>query len=85
MGIKTRFVGEEPFDTVTRQYNESMNNILPTFGVNFVEIPRKTTDGKDDVISASKVRKLLSENKWDELIRYVPKTTYDYLAKTRKK
>ena len=85
LGIKTRFVGEEPFDTVTRQYNESMNNILPTFGVKFVEIPRKTTDGKDDVISASKVRKLLSENKWNELIRYVPKTTYDYLVKTRKK
>ncbi len=83
LGIKTRFVGEEPFDTVTRQYNESMNNILPTFGVKFVEIPRTTTDGKDDVISASKVRKLLSENKWNELIRYVPKTTYNYLVKSK--
>ena len=25
-----RFVGEEPFDKVTRQYNETMKNILPS-------------------------------------------------------
>lgn len=67
MGIKVRFVGEEPYDTVTKQYNHTMRDFFPTFGLKFVEIKRKATDGKDDFISASKARKLLEENKWEEL------------------
>lgn len=34
--IKTRFVGEEPFDIVTRNYNESMKRILPQYGIELV-------------------------------------------------
>ena len=74
-----RFVGEEPFDKVTRQYNETMRNILPSFGVNFQEIPRKATDGKDDVISATKVRNALKAGDFENLKKYVPKTTLNYL------
>lgn len=40
--ITKRFAGEEPFDTVTRQYNETMRRILPEYGIEFVEFPRKT-------------------------------------------
>ena len=37
--LKKRFAGEEPFDAVTRQYNESMKKILLENGMEFVEIP----------------------------------------------
>ena len=40
LGISRRFVGEEPFDLITRQYNQSMKKILPVYGVEVVEIPR---------------------------------------------
>lgn len=31
--ISVRFVGEEPFDKVTREYNETMKRILPEYGM----------------------------------------------------
>ena len=75
--IKTRFVGEEPLDQVTNQYNRTLEKILPMHGIRFVEIPRITTG--DNVISASRVRQLLQEKNWDEIKRYVPETTLRYL------
>ena len=84
MGIKVRFAGEEPYDTVTKQYNDTMRDFFPTYGLKFVEIKRNAIDGKNDFISASKVRKLLEENKWEELEKYVPQTTYDYLKGLKK-
>ncbi len=75
--IKTRFVGEEPLDQVTNQYNRTLEKILPMHGIQFVEIPRITTG--DNVISASRVRQLLHEKNWDEIKKYVPKTTLRYL------
>ena len=69
---------------MTKQYNDTMRDFFPTFGLKFVEIKRKAADGKDDFISASKVRKLLDENKWEELKKYVPQTTYDYLKSLKK-
>lgn len=39
--ISVRFVGEEPKDPFTEQYNREMERILPKFGVSFCEIPRK--------------------------------------------
>jgi [citrate (pro-3S)-lyase] ligase len=77
LGVTVRFVGEEPFDTVTRQYNEAMKTILPKFGVELIEIPRKETGG--GVISASRVRKLLDINEWEEISAIVPSTTLEYL------
>lgn len=77
MGITVRFAGEEPLDNVTRQYNESMRNILPQYGIKFVEIPRKKQD--ETVISASRVRKLLGEKNFDEISMMVPNTTLEYL------
>ncbi len=77
LGIKVRFVGEEPIDLVTQQYNESMKKILPQYGVQVVEIPRKTSD--NEVISASVVRKLMRENRYKEIQKRVPNTTYNYL------
>ena len=77
LGIKIRFAGEEPLDLVTKQYNETMNKILPQYGIEFIEIPRITFG--EGVISASRVRKLLKENKFEEIKQIVPSCTYDYL------
>ena len=76
-GITVRFAGEEPSDPYTRQYNEQMKTILPQYGVNFIEIPRKCECGQ--VISASKVRKLIKENRLDEIKPLVPETTLEYV------
>ena len=80
VGIQYRFVGEEPMDMVTRQYNESMKNKLPKAGIKVVEIPRKESqDGL--VISASRVRKYLKEKDWERIRQLVPDSTYEYLRR----
>lgn len=79
LNISVRFAGEEPFDNVTRQYNEAMRSILPQYGIEFVEIPRKELGGI--AISASCVRKLLEEKDFDKLYSMVPATTLEYLLK----
>lgn len=72
--ISVRFVGTEPFDQVTAKYNYDMQSILGMGGVQVVEVPRKKSEG--GVISATVVRKLLEERKWDELRSLVPDSTY---------
>ena len=78
LGISVRFVGEEPFDKVTRKYNETMKSILPEYGIRVVEIPRTTlVDG--NIISASAVRKALSEGNMDIVQNMLPDSTLEYL------
>lgn len=79
LGINIRFAGEEPLDNVTRQYNQTMRRILPEYGIEFKTIKRKAKS--DEPISASRVRKLLSEQKYDEIKCIIPETTYQYLIK----
>lgn len=78
LDIKRRFVGTEPYCSVTNAYNECMKRILPNFGVEVVEIERK------DGISASKVREALSHGELDVVKQLVPQTTYEYLLNTKK-
>lgn len=78
LGATIRFAGEEPFDLITRQHNDFMRNTLPKYKIEFCEIPRKTLeDGQ--VISASKVRKLLKNKEFEEMKKFLPNTTYEYL------
>ena len=77
LGITIRFVGEEPEDTVTRQYNENMRKILPQYNIEFCEIPRREING--EVISAKKVREALHEKDFDTIKKLVPKTTLKFL------
>jgi len=79
LGITIRFAGEEPKDNVTRQYNENMKKILPRYGIEFCEIPRKELD--DEPISASTVRAALKNGDFDKVKRFVPDTTFNYLLK----
>ena len=74
LNITKRFAGEEPFDVVTAKYNETMKEILPQYGVEFVEIPRATTNS-NVVINATLVRKMLQEGNFKEMEQFVPQTT----------
>ena len=77
--IEKRFVGEEPTDNVTRQYNEEMKKRLPAYGVELIEIPRKTSG--DTIISAGLVRRYLKEGQMDLIRSLVPDSTWEYLCK----
>lgn len=79
MKVTKRFVGEEPNDTVTRQYNDQMKQFLPFFGIELIEIPRIATDNM--VISALEVREALEKHDWNKVQALVPNTTYRYLKK----
>ena len=77
LDIKVRFVGTEPIDTVTNQYNRTLERMLTLYGIDFIEIPRKEIN--ETVISASKVRELLKEHDWEAISQLVPPVTLEYL------
>ena len=72
LNISLRFVGEEPFDMVTKSYNEAMKATLPAYNIQVIEIPRFEN------ISASKVRKLILEGRVRETKKFLPETSYEY-------
>ncbi|KAB8312875.1 [citrate (pro-3S)-lyase] ligase [Erwinia endophytica] len=76
LGITHRFIGSEPFCEITRQYNQSMHQLLAG-AVDVVEIQRISTAGH--VISASEVRRLLNTQQFSRLRDMVPDTTFAYL------
>lgn len=82
LNITKRFVGQEPTDLVTDNYNQMMKLVFPKYGIELIEIPRKEASDRQ-VISAKKVRELLLFEKWDELENYVPITTLRYLRKNK--
>lgn len=73
LNITYRFVGEEPEDVVTNRYNMMMKRILPSYGIQVIEIPRKKKEER--VISASAVRKCLEGNDFTGLEKLIPETT----------
>ena len=75
--ITARFVGEEPFSKVTNAYNQQMKTLLPKYGIDVFELPRKQND--DTIISATLVRRLFLENQLEALKNFVPASTYEYL------
>jgi [citrate (pro-3S)-lyase] ligase len=75
--ITTRFAGEEPLDSVTRQYNKWLARVLPKYGIKFEVIPRKYFNG--DIISASRVRAELRLGKFETIENIVPASTLSYL------
>ena len=85
LGITVRFAGEEPFDMVTKQYNELMKRVLPDYGIEFIEIKRKTIENdEENVISASNVRKFMKTGQWDMVKQVVPEATYNFLVNNYK-
>ena len=87
LGVRYRFIGDEPNCIVTRKYNEAMfqwleKEEMDVPPIKVIKIERKEIDG--DFISASKVRKLLSKEDFDTIEKYVPKPTFDFLKKYAK-
>lgn len=77
LNIRKRYVGEEPYCPVTKAYNKTLKNVLPTYGVELHEIKRKAFG--DVAISASRVRSLLRNRDIDELKNLLPEVTLEFL------
>lgn len=76
--IKKRFLGQEPADRVTRQYNDALKERLGRYGVEVIEIPRTCLDG--EVISATKVRQAIREKEFCIVQKYVPEAVWRYIV-----
>jgi len=81
--MKTRYVGEEADFNITKKYNKKMKEILEKNGIDVKIVFRKEANGK--AISASKVRKSIKENKFEEIKNLVPNTTYEYIKEKLRK
>ena len=83
LGIKKRYVGTENFCKTTEAYNLAMKTILPSFGVEVVEITRKANtmlaDDSPNYISASKVREAIKMDKLEEVLDFLPDATREFL------
>jgi len=82
LGITDRYVGTEPLDTVTSNYNVDMRYWLHDAtscapAVTVVELPRASIDGIP--ISASTVRRLLAEGDFIAIQKLVPTSTLKFL------
>lgn len=78
LNIGYRFIGEEPLDQITRQYNQTMQHVLPKFGIEVIEISRKNTED-GSVISASKVREAFQNGNLRSVQNMIPFSTKNYL------
>jgi len=74
LGIDYRYVGTEPLDPLTNIYNETMKQIL---GDQLVIIER--LKNHEVAISASFIRTLAKERKYEEIKKLVPQATYQFL------
>ena len=75
--ITHRFVGTEPTCPVTGLYNRVLAETLPAMGINLTQIPRLEIHGTP--VSASTVRKLLSQENTEAVQQLVPETTWNYM------
>ncbi|MBQ9192549.1 MAG: [Bacteroidales bacterium] len=77
LGASVRFVGSEPADPLTARYNALMQELLPKYGVEVVEVPR-LTDAQGPV-TATRVRALLDEGRFTAAKELTPASTWPYL------
>ena len=78
LGITRRFVGTEPFCPVTASYNRTLAQVLPRHGIELTELPRLERDGT--AISATAVRKLVQEGRWEDIRPLAPPPVYDWFG-----
>ncbi|WP_035051539.1 [citrate (pro-3S)-lyase] ligase [Carnobacterium pleistocenium] len=77
LNIHYRYAGEEPFSVATNLYNEAMREVFAD-KIKLIILPRKKIE--DEVISASRVRRLLVEDNLKAIEKLVPKSTFNYLV-----
>lgn len=81
LNITVRFFGEETHDMITAQYNKAMRELLPLAGIEVVEFPRYAVNG--EIISASTVRKCIADKNLEELKKYLPEESLQYILKNK--
>jgi len=79
--IKDRYVGQEPLDFVTNQYNNALLEELNKFGVKLHIIERLKLG--ETIVSASSVRKLIKEDKISEAFKLLPEAAINFLNSPR--
>ncbi len=79
--ISVRFVGDEPEDKFTRQYNEQMKETLPLYGIELKVFDRKKSEGV--TISGTRVREFFREEQWDKMVGLVPDVIINYLRELK--
>lgn len=77
LNITYRFVGEEPLDQITAQYNSFLKETLKWYNIHLIELPRKSIDNK--VISASLVRNLIKQGNIEATKDLLPLATYNFI------
>ncbi len=78
LGITHRFIGTEPMDNLTNEYNRAIKRILPEYGIEVVEVSREK-DENGDVISATNVRKAYRDGDFNLVKKWVPPKVYTYI------
>lgn len=78
LNITYRFLGEEPIDKITAQYNLCLKEELKWFSIQVIEIPRKCVSNQ--LISASYVRQLIKDNNVKATHDFLPPQTYNYIC-----
>lgn len=81
LGIRKRFVGEEPFSPVTAAYNQKMKEMLPGYGIELTEIPRLESGSPAKAVSASRVRELLRAGDKESVRTLLPGTTSEIIER----
>ncbi|SNT14263.1 [citrate (pro-3S)-lyase] ligase [Anaerovirgula multivorans] len=77
LNIKKRYIGEEPYCPVTKIYNETMKEVLPSSGITVKELKRLSVE--EVWVSASKVRKFIMTGEIEKAKSMVPQSTYEFL------
>jgi [citrate (pro-3S)-lyase] ligase len=82
LGITRRYVGTENYCKTTLAYNNAMKKFLPKAGVELIEVPRITIESEfesDGIVSASKVRKAIKDDKLEQILPFLPEVTRNFL------
>ncbi len=83
LGIERRYVGTEKYCATTAAYNQAMKEILPSAGVEVIEVMRMvaaTSSSKLPIfISASNIRQAIKMDNLDEVAEFLPESTRDFL------
>jgi [citrate (pro-3S)-lyase] ligase len=78
LGASVRFVGSEPEDALTAEYNRTMETVLPERGIAVSVMDRFCLSGRP--VSASAVRSALREGSFRKAAEPVPSSGWMYLA-----
>lgn len=75
--INRRYIGTEPYCSVTDKYNNTLVEVLPRYGVEVKLVERLVLNGA--AVSASRVRNYIKSDNWKEIRKLVPDSTYSFL------